>query len=113
MLPWSEYVHAAIGDFGPCAASATTDASVGTSGTSGLINTASARITRCRLSALSAPSASPTPTTPAERVASTRLFVSPLMNTSAHGHTPSALAKRDVYRNVSQRLRSNRSSLTR
>ena len=35
------------------------------------------------------------------------------MNTSAHGQTPSALASRDVYRKVSQRVRSKRSSLTR
>ena len=53
------------------------------------------------------------PTVPPDSVANSRLLRSELMNTSAHGHTPSAPASRDVYRNVSQRLRSNRSSLTR
>src|SRR5207248_3886401 len=70
--------------------------SMGTMGTSGFTMTPSERIALNRLALLSVPRASPTPSIPADRVARMRLSSSLLMNVSTHGHSPSALARRDV-----------------
>src|SRR3984893_8520197 len=88
-------------------------ASIGSSGASGLTITPSMRTARSRFSLFSVPILSPLPTIPADNVAINTLSVSVLMNTSAHGQMPSALAKRDAYRNGSHLDRVNRSSLVR
>src|ERR1700720_911989 len=88
-------------------------ASIGSSGASGLMITPSKRTARSRFSLFSSPIRSPLPTIPPDNVAISTLSVSVLMNTSVHGQMPSALAKRDVYRNVSQFDRVNRSPLVR
>src|ERR1700722_3029410 len=88
-------------------------ASIGSSGASGLTITPSKRTARSRFSLFSAPILSPFPTIPPDNVAINTLSVSVLMNTSVHGQMPSALAKRDVYRKVSQFDRVNLSPLVR
>src|SRR3989442_15592917 len=82
-------------------------------GTSGLTMTPSARTDCNKLALLSAPMGSPTPTMLAESVERSRLSVSVLINTSVNGHTPSAAARREVYKNQSQLLLWKRSGLTR
>src|SRR5579859_4516392 len=82
-------------------------------GASGLNITPSALIVCNKFAALSVPMGSPTPTTPAESVDSNRLSVSVLINTSLHGQTPSAPARRDVYKKVFHWLLEKRSPLTR
>src|SRR6266849_4485469 len=86
---------------------------MGTMGTSGLTMTPSARTDCNKLALLSAPMGSPTPTMLAESVERSRLSVSVLINTSVNGHTPSAEARREVYKNQSQLLLWKRSGLTR
>src|ERR1700731_5403510 len=88
-------------------------ASIGSSGASGLTITPSRRPARSRFSLFSAPIRSPLPTIPPDNVAISTLSASVLMNTSVHGQMPSALAKREVYRNVSHLDRVNRSPLVR
>src|ERR1700722_7393726 len=95
------------------AASAVYLASIGNSGALGLTITQSKRTARSRFSLFSAPIRSPLPTIPPDNVAISTLSASVLMNTSVHGQMPSALAKRDVYRNVSHLDRVNRSPLVR
>ena len=69
--------------------------SSGTMGESGLTIAPSGRTDCIKADLVSWPIGSPTPTMPADNVASSRLSISKLMNTSTHGHSPSALARRE------------------
>ena len=110
--PWSVCVAATIAGRWP-AASPMYVASVGVIGASGLTITPSGRAARIRLSLFCAPIASPTPTGPAVSVASRRLRVSELENTSTQGHAPIPAVSWDAYSASSHFPRSNLSLETR
>src|ERR1017187_7150733 len=59
------------------------------------------------------PIGSAMPTGPAESVASNNWLISVLIRLSVNGHAPSALARREAYRNSGQRSRSKWSPLVR